>query len=168
MRLALVEAYRARWSPRVQEEWTNALARNRPDLPHNKIDRIRELMEAHIPDASVTGHEALMGGLTLPDPNDRHVLAAAIMAGASAIVTMNLKHFPAAALATHGIEPLHPDEFVQRLFAQAPARVVAAAREHRQSLNKPAKSVTDYLVSLETNGLTGTAAALRRFAQLLE
>lgn len=168
MRLALAETYRARWSPRVQEEWMSALARNRPDLPHDKIDRIRALMEAHIPDASVTTHEALIGSLALPDPNDRHVLAGAITAGASVIVTMNLKHFPAAALATHGIEPLHPDEFVLRLFAQAPARVLAAARQHRQSLNKPAKSVADYLMSLETNSLTETAAALRRFAQLLE
>jgi hypothetical protein len=168
MRLALAETYRVRWSEHVQVEWTNALVRNRPDLPHEKIDRVRMLMEAHVPDANVTGYEGLIGGLVLPDPDDRHVLAAAITAGASAIVTVNLKHFPAATLASHGIEALHPDEFVLRLFAQASARVVAAARQHRQSLSKPAKSVADYLVSLEATGLTGTVAELRPFAQLLE
>lgn len=168
MRLALAETYRARWSARVQEEWMAALARNRPDLPHDKIARVRALMEAHIPDADVTGHETLIDGLVLPDPDDRHVLAAAIAAGASSIVTMNLKHFPASALASHGIEALHPDEFVLRLFAQAPARVLGAARQHRQSLSRPAKSVIDYLVSLETTGLTGTVAALRPFGLLLE
>jgi predicted nucleic acid-binding protein len=168
MRLALAETYRARWSERVQVEWTSAVTRNRLDLPHEKIDRVRMLMEAHVTGANVTGYEVLIGGLVLPDPNDRHVLAAAITAGASAIVTVNLKDFPSAALASHGIEALHPDEFVLRLFARAPARVIAAARQHRLSLSKPAKSVADYLVSLEATGLTGTVAALRPFAQLLE
>ena len=125
-------------------------------------------MEAHVPGAAVTGYEPMIDQLTLPDPKDRHVLAAAITAVASIIVTANLKDFPVVTLATHGIEAVHPDEFVLRLFDHAPGRVVATAREHRLSLSRPAKSVADYLVSLETTGLTGTAAALRPFAQLLE
>jgi hypothetical protein len=54
MRLALAEAYRPLWSDRAQKEWTEALARDRPDLPREKIERVRALMEQHIPDA--TGH----------------------------------------------------------------------------------------------------------------
>lgn len=168
MRLALADAYGARWSERVHEEWTAALARNRSDITRDKIDRVRALMESHVVGAMVTGYEHLIDSLVLPDPNDRHVLAAAITAGASAIVTANLKHFPASALAPHGIEALHPDDFVVRLFAQVPARVLVAVRSHRQSLKNPPKSVAEYLTSLEKYGFTGTVAALKPFEELLE
>ena len=60
MRLALADAYRPHWSDQVQQEWTDALARDRPDLPRAKIDRVRALMEAHVPGAAVTGYEPLV------------------------------------------------------------------------------------------------------------
>jgi hypothetical protein len=126
MRLALAEAYRPRWSDHVQKEWTEALARDRPDLHREKIERVRALMEQHIPEATVAGYEMLVGQLTLPDDGDRHVLAAAIEGGAEILVTANLRHFPLPALAPYGVEALHPDEFVLRLIERAPARVLAA------------------------------------------
>jgi hypothetical protein len=168
MRLALAEAYRPLWSDRVQKEWTEALARDRPDLPREKIERARALMEQHIPDATVEAYDGLVDQLTLPDDGDRHVLAAAIKGDAEILVTANLKHFPASALARYGIEALHPDEFVLRLIERVPARVLAAARDHRQSLKNPPKSVEEYLAALEKLGLAGTVAALRPFAPLLE
>ena len=168
MRLALAEAYRPLWSDRVQKEWTEALARDRPDLPREKIERVRALMEQHIPQATVEDYEALVGELALPDDGDCHVLAAAIKGDAEILVTANLKHFSASALAPYGIEALHPDEFVLRLIERVPARVLVAARDHRQSLKNPPKSVPDYLAGLEKHGLTGTAAALRPLATLLE
>jgi hypothetical protein len=168
MRLALAEAYRPLWSDRVQKEWTEALARERPDLPRDKIERVRALMEQHIPEAIVEDYDGLVDQLTLPDDGDRHVLAAAIKGDAEILVTANLKHFPASALARYGIEALHPDEFVLRLIERAPARVLAATRDHRQSLKNPPKSVEEYLAALEKLGLAGTVAALRPFAPLLE
>jgi len=78
MRLALAEAYRSLQSDRLQEEWTEALARDRPDLSREKIQRVRALMEQHIPDATVEDYDALIGQLTLPDSGDRHIVAAAI------------------------------------------------------------------------------------------
>src|SRR5689334_20717896 len=59
---------------------------------------------------------ALVEGIELPDPDDRHVLAAAIKGGADAIVTYNLRHFPSAALQPFNIEVQHPDEFLVRLL----------------------------------------------------
>ena len=67
MRLALAEAYRPHWSDRVQKEWTEALARDRPDLPSEKIERVRALIEQHIPEATVDGYDTLVSQLTLPD-----------------------------------------------------------------------------------------------------
>jgi hypothetical protein len=168
MRLALAEAYRPLWSDRVQKEWTEALARDRPDLPREKIERVRALMEQHVPEATVEDYDALRAQLTLPDDGDCHVLAAAIKGGAEILVTANLKHFPAPALAPYGIEALHPDEFVLRLVERVPARVLAAARDHRQSLKNPPKSVQQYLAALEKLGLTGSVAALTPFSTLLE
>jgi hypothetical protein len=127
--------------------------------PLYPAERVRALMEQHIPEATVEDYEVLVGQLALPDDGDRHVLAAAIKGDAEILVTANLKHFPAPALAPYGIEALHPDEFVLRLIERVPARVLAAARDHRQSLKNPPRSVDEYLAALEKLGLAGTVAA---------
>jgi hypothetical protein len=73
-------------------------------------------MDRAVPDCLVTGYEPLIEGLTLPDPNDRHILAAAIRCGAQIIVTLNLKDFPADVLDPYGVEAMHPDEFLEYQF----------------------------------------------------
>jgi predicted nucleic acid-binding protein len=168
MYMQLAGTFRATWSDMVHEEWITALLRKRPHLTRAQLERTRDLMNQHAVGATVTGYEGLIDGLRLPDANDRHVLAAAITAGASIIVTSNLKHFPASALAPRGIEALHPDDFAFRLFAAAPADVLVAARMHRRSLKSPPKPVADYLAGLEKSGFTDTVAALRPFGGLLE
>lgn len=60
----------------------------------------------------VTGYEPLIEAITLPDPDDRHVLAAAVKAHAEVLVTFNGKDFPAEALAPWGVEAKHPDDFL--------------------------------------------------------
>jgi predicted nucleic acid-binding protein len=121
MYMQLAGTFRATWSDTVHEEWITALLRKRPHLTRAQLERTRDLMNQHAVGATITGYEGLIDGLRLPDANDRHVLAAAITAGASIIVTSNLKHFPASALAPRGIEALHPDDFALRLFGAAPA-----------------------------------------------
>jgi len=74
------------------------------------------LMNDAIRDVLVEDYEALIPGLDLPDPNDRHVLAAAIKSGAQVIVTHNLRDFPPAAIERYGIEAQHPDAFVLNLI----------------------------------------------------
>ena len=96
MHLALTDLFRARWSADVHEEWIDSLLRKRPDLSREKLERTRTLMDQHVPDAIVTGYDALIPGLTLPDLNDRHVLAAAICGRADVIVTINSRDFPPA------------------------------------------------------------------------
>ena len=95
MHLALIGVFRAKWSAEVHEEWIRNLLINRADLTRTKLERTRQLMDKAAPDALVRGYEHLIPGLALPDPNDRHVLAAAIRAGASVIVTCNLADFSA-------------------------------------------------------------------------
>lgn len=108
MWLGLSGRFHARWSPQIHDEWKRNLLINRPDLTSAQLDRTSGLMDLAIPDGLVTGHETLITGLTLPDADDRHVLAAAIRCNASVIVTFNEKDFPASALAPYGIEAQHP------------------------------------------------------------
>lgn len=143
MHLALTGLFRATWSAGVHEEWISALLRNRPDLSREKLERTRALMDEHAEDALVTGYEDLIPGLQLPDPNDRHVLAAAIRGRADVIVTANLRDFPAETLAEFGIEAQHPDEFVLHLLDLAPGIVADAARKHRESLKNPPKTIDE-------------------------
>ncbi len=163
MHLALTGLFRAKWSADVHEEWISALLRKRPDLSREKLERTRLLMDTHAVDALVTGYEHLIPGLHLPDPNDRHVLAAAIRARADVIVTMNLRDFPDETIATFGIEAQHPDEFISHLLDLSTGLVSGAARAHQQSLKNPAKSTEEYLQMLELQGLTQAVSVLREF-----
>ena len=79
MVLAVNDIFKARWSQQVHQEWITAVLRNRPDISSMQLERTRTLMNSHIPEALVDNFEHLIAGLSLPDPDDRHVLAAAIM-----------------------------------------------------------------------------------------
>jgi len=112
--LALLDVVRAKWTDAIHDEWTRNVLANRPDLTPAQVGRTRALMDQHVRDCLVTGYEELIPTLTLPDPDDRHVLAAAVHAGATVILTFNLKDFPPVALLPHALEAVHPDEYISR------------------------------------------------------
>lgn len=161
MQLALSGLFQARWTDRIHDEWTSNVAANRPDISPASLARCRKLMDEHVPDCLVTGYEALIATLTLPDADDRHVLAAAIHGGAGLVITFNLSDFPVSILDQFHIEAIHPDEFIVRLWDEYPDAVAQAMRLHRASLKRPAKSAAEYLATLEQCRLTETAALLR-------
>ena len=165
MHLALTGLFRAKWSNAVHEEWITNLLKNRPDITRQKLERTRRLMDKAALDALVEGYEHLIPTLSLPDENDRHVLAAAIEGEAQVIVTMNMKDFPDEVLQRYEMEAQHPDEFILHLIDLAPDAVMDAAETHRQSLKNPPKSVEEFLASLETQGLPQSVAALQRLFQ---
>ncbi|QVQ27863.1 PIN domain-containing protein [Achromobacter deleyi] len=167
MWLGLSGRFRARWSPQIHDEWKRNLLSNRGDLTSEQLDRTSALMDRAIPDGLVTGHETLIAGLSLPDPDDRHVLAAAIRCSASVIVTFNQKDFPAAALDPYGIEAQHPDEFVENLFDLDQAAVVSAAQRQRAQLKNPTMDVNRYLDVLLRQGLVQTVKALSTYQAIL-
>ena len=163
MRLALTDLYRARWTEMIHDEWTHAVLKNRPDLKAEDLDRTRSLMNAHVRDSLVTGFDHLIPSVDLPDPNDRHVVAAAIHSGASLIVTFNLKDFPLDRLKPYNLTAQHPDDFIVDLYDLRIAPVVNAAADHRQSLKNPLKTVDEYLDTLLKQGLTQTVGHLREW-----
>jgi predicted nucleic acid-binding protein len=160
MWLAITDLFQARWSLDIHKEWMSNLLANRPDLRPEKIERTRSLMDAHVEDCLVTGYEDLVERLNLPDPDDRHVLAAAIRAHATVIVTFNLSDFPEPTLSAHGLMATHPDEFVCMLMESAPDVVRDAAEEHRLSLKDPPKTREQYVETLRRQGLRQTAERL--------
>lgn len=167
MRLALKGLFRARWSARVQDEWITALSRNRPDLLRARIERARDLMNAHIQDALVEGYEHRIDALSLPDADDRHVLAAAAHCGANMIITVNLRDFPPPALAPFSIEACHPDAFILDLLEKNETHVVEALRLVRQPLKNPPLTVGALLGQMSSQGLAASADALTAFIDAL-
>ncbi|MEZ5997047.1 MAG: PIN domain-containing protein [Hyphomonadaceae bacterium] len=167
LRLRQSDLFRAHWTAEIHDEWISAVLARRANADRAKLRRTRDLMDEHFPDALVTGHEPLIGSLSLPDPNDRHVLAAAIKSGASLIVTTNLTDFPASALNSFGIEAIHPDEFVLDLFELAEGAVVSAAKRARAALKNPPFSPEEYLARLAANGLVGAAGELKEFVEVI-
>jgi predicted nucleic acid-binding protein len=161
MQLALADLFQARWTDAIHDEWTRNVLAKRPDIAPASVARCRELMDRHVPECLVTGYEPLISTLTLPDPDDRHILAAAIHGRAEVIVTFNLGDFPTAVLGPHNVEAIHPDEFVGRLWAESVEGVLGAVRLHRASLKRPPKTAAEYLATLEQCGLVETAGRLR-------
>jgi len=166
VRLATTGLFAARWTDQIHDEWIRNLIGKRPELePH--LSRTRRLMNEAVEDSLVTGHEPLIEGLTLPDPDDRHVLAAAIRTGAQLIITFNLKDFPPASLDSFGIEAVHPDAFIRQQMDLHEGIVVNAVRQHRASLKRPPKTAAEYLDTLAAQGLLLTADSLREFQEVI-
>jgi hypothetical protein len=166
LRLATTGLFAAKWTNQIHDEWIRNVLRQRPELEPN-LSRTRTLMDSAVPDCLVTGHESLIAGLTLPDPDDRHVLAAAIRCGAQAIITFNLKDFPEETLDIYGMEAMHPDVFVEHQLDLHQGLVIAVAKRHRAALTNPSKTAAEYLETLAAQGLVISADRLREFADLI-
>jgi hypothetical protein len=103
----------------------------------------------------------------LPDPDDRHVLAAAVVGHADAIVTQNLDDFPKAVLARYNIEPQHPGEFVMNQIELDETRALNAIRLMRTRLRRPRRSAVELIDTLDRLGLRVTAARLHQLISLI-
>lgn len=149
---ANMHVYRARWSDDIHEEWVRSVLKTNAAATPEKLARTRELLDAAVPDALVTGYAHLIDSITLPDANDRHVVAAAIVGRADVIVTANLKHFPPDALAPYKLEAQHPDEFLMHQRDLAPDRFLQCAKRIRARLVNPPRSAEEYLAGLRRAG----------------
>jgi hypothetical protein len=127
IRLAQTGLFRARWTNDILDECFRNILANRSDLKPEALERTRTLVNRAVRDCLVEGYHPLIEALDLPDPSDRHVLAAAIRCGAEVIVTLNLKHFPEDKLAPYQMEAQHPDEFVLNLIDLDPVTVTTVS-----------------------------------------
>jgi predicted nucleic acid-binding protein len=152
----------ARWTDDIHDEWIRNLAANTPSLPIDRLMATRDRMKAVLPEADVANYRALVTDLELPDPGDRHVLAAAIASKASVIVTWNLKDFPAQDLRLYGVISQSPDDFLTDLHATFPNALISSVKRARHNLRKTVPSVEEFVEALEQGGLKKFSDVLRR------
>jgi PIN domain len=150
----------AKWTDRILDEALRGVVKKYPDISQDKVDRLRQLMIDAVPDCLVRGHEPLIDILQLPDPDDRHVLAAAIKAGAQVIVTAD-KDFIPSALEPWDIEAKSPDEFVLDQIDVADRLIWGCVQQIADSHTQRPQTVEDVLSQLERSGLMRSVAALR-------
>jgi len=160
MQLATTNLFRAKWTDKIHEEWTQNLLKNRPDLTKEHLQRTVDLMNSHVLDGLVYNYQDLIPCLTLPDENDRHVLAASICGRADVIVTFNLSDFPNVVLEQYRIQAQHPDQFMTNLINLAPSIVCESIKKQRLRLKNPPKNVEQLLECYEAQGLPQTVAKL--------
>lgn len=119
-------------------------------------------MRVAFDDALVAGWEKLATGISLPDKDDRHVVAAAVRGGADTIVTANLSDFPSAVLNPLGLEAIHPDDFLLDRLDLSPATVLAVIREQASDTRRPPLTCHDLIAVLGRAGVPEFAAEVRR------
>jgi hypothetical protein len=158
MHLAQAGIFRARWTEDIHKEWMSRLKERHPEIDIEKIQRTRGLIDAAVPDCLVRSYRAIAKGLELPDEDDRHVLAAAIKAGAQVIVTYNVRDFPSETLSEYDIEAQHPDDFILYQKEENLSLVIEKLRRCRMEFHNPPYSVEEFNQRLRTSELPLTAS----------
>lgn len=151
--LADTGLYKPKWSSLIQDEWSRNLLLNRPDLNQSQLDKTIQAMNMAFPDSNVENFESLITSISLPDPDDRHVVAAAIQSKADVVVTYNLKHFPKSVTEEYNIKIQHPDIFLCNVFDLHPEKAKQAFIKMVKRLKKPPKSYSDVLEILSKSNL---------------
>ena len=165
LRLAGTGLFRAKWTEEILDECSTSILRDRPDLDPVRLARTRQLMIDSVPDCLVRNYEGIINGLALPDPQDRHVLAAAIRSGAQTIVTSNLKDFPSDRLVSYDIVAQHPDEFLLHMLDLSPPTFSRVLGEQAGALRNPPVTLEELLAKLDLIGLGGVVAEVRRHSR---
>jgi predicted nucleic acid-binding protein len=159
--VAQARLVRARWSADIQWEWVERSLEKFLGLSRESIERRRDAMNRAIPDAIVAGYEHRIGSIRFPDPDDRHVVAAALQCGAKIVVTLDKQHFNAKSLAPYGLTAVDPDALASDLHRRMPGLVVEAIDRARCALTRTKPEWAAYLRVLEDAGFAGLVRRLR-------
>jgi len=150
--------YQICWSPSVLEEVRRSLV-DRQRCTSAQADGLIAEMTRAFPEALVIGYEELVSAMK-NNEDDRHVLAAAVTAGADVIVTDNPRHFPASACEPYSIEVQTADDFLSYSFDLEPEQMGNTFLRQIDDLRKPAWDVGFALARLDER-LPSFAAKLR-------
>ncbi len=163
----MTDQFRAHWTEKIHGEWTQNLLANRQDITETQLQRTVELMNKAVPDCLVENYEDLIDSLELPDPNDRHVLAAAIKRQADVIVTINVRDFPEEVLQKYHIDVQSPDVFLNHLYDHNSTAFCSAVRQQRASLKNPTYTAEELLDTFYNQGSPLTVNKLKEVIDLL-
>ena len=151
LNLAEDERYEVRWNETILEELRRALAGR---VPAHKIDTAIDAMNAEFPDALVEGRHPVATTPRLPDPNDRHVLSAAMASEATIIVTNNLRDFPEDILGSVRIRPMSADDFLTWHYRQSPAETLRVVKQQCLAYSRPpVRTIGEFAELMERRGV---------------
>ncbi|WP_322762626.1 PIN domain-containing protein [Frankia sp. Cr2] len=159
LEIASTGAYRPLWSAEILDELERTLRTllgkrgTSPEETDAYLTRLFRQMRIAFPDASVTGWERLVSTVELPDPDDRHVVAAAVAGRADVIVTDNLADFPPSALPAP-VTRQSLDDFLLDELGLHPDLVIKAVRAiaARTGRSGPTLAAYDIATYLRTHG----------------
>jgi len=162
VRVAAAGLVRAQWSEHIHEELRAKLVAKYTDMADGEqIPKLIDFLTRSVPDCLVRGYEGLIESFTFDDPDDRHVAAAAVRAGAQVIVTRDGRGFPQEFLDRHEICAKDPDDFVADLIDLP--RAGAAMHQIVTEMAEDAHStVDDIIAKLRKNKMVLTATKLSR------
>lgn len=152
MHLHLEGAIRIHWTSAINEEWTrNAALKTAGDTAG--IYRRRDAMTNAIPGWEVSSYDTFLDRCTGVDAKDRHVSAAALKLRREedddvALVTENIRHFPAVDFEGSGVHPVTPSVFLRMLHREEPTLVVSVAERCRTKLRSVPRSQEEYVALL--------------------
>ena len=146
------------WSNDVMKEWSRVMMRN--GLTQVEAKRRMHMVQEAFPFAMVRGYKSLVDQFHLPDANDRHVLAAAVLVGADFIVTQNLKDFPKSAISAHCIVAVNVDTFLAGLIVRNPTKALRAFKQMVKQRKRPVQSTQEVLHLLINNDIKESAALI--------
>lgn len=149
------DLYTPKWSKHIFDEWLEVMIRK--GIPEAQALKRAEKLNEAFPDALVENYEPLIDTLKLKDTKDKHVLAAAIKANASLIVTNNIKDFPEKYLAGFGISAKCADDFFTDIIDLNHEVSVKAFRDLVVNKKNPPYDELQVLDIFRKNGLKETA-----------
>ena len=152
---AYYDLYTPKWSNHIFDEWKRVMIRKGV----NEEEAMKRIEKANLafPDALVINYSGLIDNLNLPDPNDRHVLAAAIKTNANIIVTNNIKDFPKEYLASFGLTAKTADDFLTDIIDLNPEQAIKAFKELVLNRRNPDLNEFEVLDILRKQELKNTA-----------
>jgi hypothetical protein len=153
-----------RWTDEIHQGWIRNLMAGTAGIPSDRLQRTRRLMDNALPAATVRAYSVHIPAVSLPDPNDRHVVAAAIASGASMILTWNIQDFPARELKKFGLRRQTPDTFLMDLYKTAPDLMVGSLANARRNLSKSRVSALEFIDILKNQKLLRLAKQIQERA----
>lgn len=148
------------WSTRVLDEARDPL-KHLCKLNDDSITRYFRAMNSAFPQALTDGWEPLEKTITLPDPDDRHVVAAARQAGAELIITFNIKDFPPSVLDGFGLSAVSPDTFLTHIIDEYPEETLRVMSTLVSSKKRPPRTMEEEILHLKNTGCPLFASRLQ-------
>jgi hypothetical protein len=152
----------ARWTDEIHDEWIRNLTTATPALSLGRLQATKRLMNQALPRATIDEYRDYIPAVSLPDPDDRHVVAAAIAAGASLILTWNLHDFPLTELKKFGLRRENPNSFLAHLYDNIPASMVVSLANARRNLSKTRVSASEFIDILKNQKLADLAKRIQK------